>query len=265
MVDHNYLNTRGRIFDIQKYSIHDGPGIRTIVFLKGCAFRCRWCCNPESQSYKIETMISNGKEKIMGRDVTVAEVMEEVRKDSHHYRRSGGGLTLSGGESLLQMDFASDLLLAAHMEGYTTALESTGFADFEKIEEKILPHLDTFLMDVKHMNSAKHKLFIGQSNEKVLSNARKIAETGQNLIIRVPVIPTFNATPEEILEIARFARSLKGVKQLHLLPYHRLGTDKYKGLGREYLLEGIEPPTNEYMKELMEVAATTGLHVQIGG
>lgn len=163
------------------------------------------------------------------------------------------------------MDFASDLLLAAHMEGYNTALESTGFADFSQIEEKILPHLDLFLMDIKHMNSAKHKLFIGQPNEKVLENARKITDSGQKLIVRVPVIPTFNATPEEIIEIARFAKSLKGVEQIHLLPYHRLGTDKYTGLGREYLLDGIEPPTNEYMQKLAEVARTTGLHVQIGG
>lgn len=99
ILDNNYLNTKGRIFDIQKYSIHDGPGIRTIVFLKGCAFRCRWCCNPESQSYDIQKMVTAGKENTVGRDVTVGEVMEEVRKDASHYRRSGGGLTLSGGES----------------------------------------------------------------------------------------------------------------------------------------------------------------------
>lgn len=113
ILDNNYLNTKGRIFDIQKYSIHDGPGIRTIVFLKGCAFRCRWCCNPESQSYDIQKMVTAGKENTVGRDVTVGEVMEEVRKDVSHYRRSGGGLTLSGGESLLQMDFASDLLFGS--------------------------------------------------------------------------------------------------------------------------------------------------------
>lgn len=264
-VDQDYLNTRGRIFDIQKYSIHDGPGIRTIVFLKGCAFRCRWCCNPESQRYEIETMMAEGKEKVIGRDVTVGEVMEEVCKDMSHFRRSGGGLTLSGGESLLQMDFASDLLFAAKQKGISTALESTAFADFQAIEEKILPHLDVFLMDIKHMNSAKHKLFVGQPNERVLENARKIAQTGQTLIIRVPVIPTFNATPQEILEIARFAKSLPGVKQLHLLPYHRLGTDKYSGLSRDYMLTEIEPPANEYMQELADIAKTAGLHVQIGG
>lgn len=264
-LDTNYLNTIGRIFDIQKFSIHDGPGIRTIVFLKGCVFRCRWCCNPESQKYDIHPMIVDGKEKIIGRDVTVAEVMEEVMKDAPHYRRSGGGMTLSGGECLLQPQFASDLLFAAKQMGISTAIESTAFADFAMIEEKILPHLDLFLMDIKHMNPNKHKLFIGQSNEKVLENARKIAESGQNLIIRVPVVPTFNDTEEEILEIARFTRSLKGVEQLHLLPYHRLGQDKYAGLDRDYLLQNIEPPTNEHMQQLLEVAKTTGLHVQIGG
>lgn len=264
-LDTNYLKTTGRIFDIQKFSIHDGPGIRTIVFLKGCAFRCRWCCNPESQSYDIHPMVVNGKEKIIGRDVTVEEVMAEVMKDAAHYRRSQGGMTLSGGECLLQPQFASDLLFAAKQAGINTAIESTAFADFDMIQDKILPHLDLFLMDIKHMNAAKHKLFIGKSNEKVLENAKKIASAGQNLIIRVPVVPTFNDTEAEILEIARFARSLPGVKELHLLPYHRLGQDKYEGLNREYLLGDIAPPTDEHMQQLLQVAATTGLHVQIGG
>ena len=173
--------------------------------------------------------------------------------------------TLSGGESLLQPDFASALFQAAKAAGINTALESTGFADFEVIKEKILPWLDLYLMDIKHISSAKHKLFTGQPNERILANARKIAESGQKLIIRVPVIPTFNDTPAEILEIAQFARSLPGVEQLHLLPYHRLGQDKYAGLGREYLMSHIEPPANEHMEMLREVAATTGLHVQIGG
>ena len=260
-----YNQVTGRIFDIQKFSIHDGPGIRTIVFLKGCALRCRWCCNPESQSRAIQKMVRNGKEEIIGRDVTVEEVMEEVLKDMPHFRRSGGGLTLYGGESLLQPDFASALFQAAKAAGINTALESTGFADFEVIKEKILPWLDLYLMDIKHISSAKHKLFTGQPNERILANARKIAESGQKLIIRVPVIPTFNDTPAEILEIAQFARSLPGVEQLHLLPYHRLGQDKYAGLGREYLMSHIEPPANEHMEMLREVAATTGLHVQVGG
>lgn len=265
MMEREYLQVRGRIFDIQKYSIHDGPGIRTIVFLKGCPLRCRWCCNPESQEREIQTMIVGGKPKIMGRDVTVEEVMEEVLKDRFYFRRSGGGLTLSGGESLMQMDFASALLQAAKEAGTNTAMESTGLAKFSQIEKKILPYLDTFLMDIKHTDSEKHRYFTGVPNELILENARKIASAGQNLVIRVPVIPSFNATPEEILGIARFARSLPGVTRLHLLPYHRLGMDKYDGLGREYTLAAIEPPSNAYMERLARAAAVTGLHVQIGG
>lgn len=261
----DYLQVKGRIFDIQKYSIHDGPGIRTIVFLKGCPLRCKWCCNPESQSGKIQTMIVNGEEKITGRDVIVEEVMEEVLKDIAHFRRSGGGLTLSGGECLMQPEFASALLQAAKDAGITTAIETTSFAPFEIIEDKILPFVDTYMMDIKHMNSAKHKLFTSQPNERILSNAKKIAASGANLIIRTPVIPTFNDTPEEILEIAQFARSLSGVKKHHLLPYHRLGSDKYAELGRDYLLSHIEPPSNEKMEALAAVARTTGLYVQIGG
>ena len=160
-------DVKGRIFDIQKFSVHDGPGIRTIVFLKGCALRCKWCCNPESQSFEIQNMTLGGKTKVVGRDVTVREVIDEVLKDRIYFRRSGGGLTLSGGESLLQADFAAALLAAAKENGLTTAIESTGFAQFSTIS-KILPHWDYYLMDIKHMNSAKHKEFTTQPNELIL-------------------------------------------------------------------------------------------------
>lgn len=165
----------------------------------------------------------------------------------------------------MQPKFASALLQTAKACGITTAIETTGFVSFDVIEKMILPFVDTILMDIKHMSSAKHQLFTGQPNERILSNAKKLASTGANLIIRTPVIPTFNDTPEEILEISQFARGLIGVKEHHLLPYHRLGSDKYEGLGREYLMSHIEPPTMEKMNELLTVAKTTGLHVQIGG
>ena len=261
-----YLKTKGRIFDIQRYSIHDGNGIRTIVFLKGCVLRCRWCCNPESQNYAIETMIVQGEEKVIGQDVTVAEVMETVEKDRPYYRRSGGGLTLSGGESLCQPEFARDLLRAAYESGITTALESMGCASWEVIEG-ILPYLDQYLLDIKHMNPAKHKEYTGRSNELMLENARKIAESGMTeLSIRVPVIPGFNDTENEIREIAEFTRSLGNVRRLHLLPYHRLGQDKYTGLGREYLMGDVEPPAEDKMQRLLETAqAASRLGCQIGG
>lgn len=261
----NYLQAKGRIFDIQKYSIHDGPGIRTIIFLKGCALRCRWCCNPEGQSFESEKMLFNGDEKLMGRDVTVEELLPIIAQDSFYYRRSGGGVTLSGGECLLQPNFAPQLLHACHDMGYTTAIETTGFQKWEIIE-KYLEHLDYVLMDIKHMDSKKHKEFTGVPNELILENARKIAESGRaELTIRTPVIPGFNHTGEEIHAIAEFAASLPGVKAHHLLPYHRLGEGKYDGLGREYSMHGIEPPPDEYMRRLLSIAKRSGLHCQIGG
>lgn len=258
------LDVKGRIFDIQRYSIHDGGGIRTIVFLKGCPLRCKWCCNPEGQHYNVEKMTLGGKEKIVGQDVTVGEIIDIVERDRIYYRRSGGGLTLSGGESLTQPDFAVALLKTAKERGINTAMESTGFADFSVIS-RYLPYLDLYLMDIKHMNSAKHKEFTSQPNKLILENAKKITDAGARLIVRTPVIPTFNATKEEIGEIAKFASSLKGVTQMHILPYHRIGTDKYKGLNRDYSLTGIEPPSKELMNELLEVVNSYGLKGQIGG
>lgn len=258
------LETRGRIFDIQRYSIHDGGGIRTIVFLKGCPLRCKWCCNPEGQCYNVEKMTLGGKEKIVGKDVTVGEIIDIIERDRIYYRRSGGGLTLSGGEALTQPDFAVALLKAAKERGINTAMESTGFADFSVIS-RYLPYLDLYLMDIKHINSAKHREFTSQPNERILENAKKITDAGTRLIVRTPVIPSFNATKEEIADIAKFASGLKGVKEMHILPYHRIGTDKYKGLGREYSLTGIEPPSKELMNELLAVVESYGLKGQIGG
>ncbi len=258
-----YLATKGRIFDIQRFSVHDGPGIRTIVFLKGCFLKCRWCCNPESQEYKIQELTLNGKTKVVGQDVTVDDVMEEVEKDRAYYQRSGGGMTLSGGECLCQPDFAAALLRAAKERGINTAIESTANAEYSQIE-KLLPYLDTYLMDIKHMNSIKHKEFTGCPNERILENARKLARDAKRLVIRTPVIPTFNATVDEIRDIARYAKSI-GVSEMHILPYHRLGKDKYAGLGREYTLNEIEPPSKELMNELLKVVEQEGLKGQIGG
>jgi|InofroStandDraft_1065614.scaffolds.fasta_scaffold01806_3 pyruvate formate lyase activating enzyme len=287
-----YRQTKGRIFDIQKFSIHDGDGIRTIVFLKGCVLRCRWCCNPESQEYAIQTMKVSGEPKIIGRDVTVDEVMEIVEQDRPYYYRSGGGLTLSGGESLCQPEFARDLLRGAKERGINTAMESMACAKYEVIES-ILPYLDHYLLDIKHMNPAKHKEFTGKSNELMLENAKKIACSGQvRLSIRIPVIPTFNDSEEEIRAIARYAKELDeeargigghragtscsgmekyetgsyGIEKIHLLPYHRLGQDKYDGLDRKYLMKEILPPGAEQMEGLKRAAEQeSGLACQIGG
>lgn len=260
-----YLKTTGRIFDIQKFSIHDGPGIRTIIFLKGCPLRCRWCCNPEGQTYDIvEMKMPDGKIKTIGQDITVAELMDKIMMDMPYYRRSGGGVTLSGGEVLTQSDFAAAILRACKENGVNTAIESTAFAKYENIQ-KLLPYLDVYLMDIKHINSDKHFEFTGVKNEIILENAKRLAKDARKLIIRVPVIPTFNDTPEEIRDIARFTKSLLTVNELHLLPYHRLGSDKYSWLGRDYLAKDFELPNKEKMQRLLEVVKAEGLNCQIGG
>ena len=262
----DYLATGGRIFDIQRYSVHDGIGIRTIVFLKGCILRCRWCCNPESQSREIEIMKqADGRQKTVGEDVTVADVMKIVEQDRIYYRRSMGGLTLSGGECLLQPEFARDLLHAAKDAGFSTAIESMARVKYSVIES-VLPYLDQYLMDIKHNDAAKHEQFTGKDNALILENARRTAESGKcELIIRTPVIPTFNDTPQEIGEIASFASSLPGVRYMHILPYHRLGYDKYVGLGRPYPMGDLPTPGIEKMRELKAAVEKTGLTCIIGG
>ena len=264
-MDKALLETKGRIFNIQRFSIHDGPGIRTIVFLKGCPLRCRWCCNPESQEWKFEQMVTAGVTKTVGRDVTVEEILEEIKKDRVYYARSGGGgITLSGGECLWQPEFSEALLRAAKELGISTAIETTGYADIEVIR-RILKYTDTVLMDIKHVNGEKHREFTTRDNDLILANARVIAREANELIIRTPVIPTFNDSEEEIRAIAEFAASLEGVREMHLLPYHRIGSDKYAGLGRAYGMAHIQPPPREQMERLLAIVRSTGLTGQIGG
>ena len=261
----DYNHVVGRIFDIQKFSTHDGPGIRTIVFLKGCILRCRWCCNPESQSYHIERMNERDRVRTVGEDVTAGEVMQKVLRDQAYYRRTGGGLTLSGGEALCQTEFVTALLSIAKQNGISTAVETTACLPFDSMIAPHLPLLDTVLLDIKHTDSLKHERFTGMRNELILQNARRIAESDVRLVIRVPTIPGFNDTEAEIDAIAAFAASLPGVGEIHLLPYHRLGYDKYVGLGREYTMGEVPPPTPARMEELRRVAEARGLRAILGG
>ncbi|MGL5676348.1 MAG: glycyl-radical enzyme activating protein [Cellulosilyticaceae bacterium] len=259
-----YLKEKGRLFDIQKFSVHDGPGIRTLVFLKGCLFRCKWCCNPESQAYPVETMVFNGKNKEIGKDCTVEEVLKEIEKDRIYYNRSGGGVTLSGGECLCQPRFAKALLHACKESGIATAIETTAGVSREVVES-ILPVVDLVMMDIKHMDGQKHKAFTGKDNKTVLENARIIAQSGVELIVRVPIIPGFNDQVADIASIAQFVKSLETVQEIHLLPYHRMGQDKYEGLGRVYELKELVPPTESHMQELLQAVVREGLKGQIGG
>jgi len=263
-MEKDLLSVKGRVFNIQRFSIHDGPGVRTIVFLKGCPLRCKWCCNPESQEWEIQKMRVGDKVKTVGKDVTVGEVIDQVEKDRIYYRRSGfGGMTLSGGECTWQPDFSEALLKTAKGNGITTAIETTAYAEIDVIR-RLLPYIDTVLMDIKHMNENKHREYTTKDNSLILDNAKIIAREAKKLIIRTPVVPTFNDTEEEIREIAEFAASI-GVTEMHLLPYHRIGSDKYAGLGRRYEMAHINVPEKEKMQALLDVVNAVGLKGQIGG
>ena len=206
-----------------------------------------------------------GVSKEVARDVTVGEVIEEILRDRVYYNRSGGGgVTLSGGECLWQPNFSEALLKASKEYGISTAIETTGYAEMDVIR-RLLPHIDTVLMDIKHTDPEKHKEFTTRDNGLILENARHIAREAKCLIIRTPVIPTFNDTEDEIRGIAQFAKSLEGVKEMHLLPYHRIGSDKYAGLGRQYTMAHIAPPKKEHMERLFGIVNETGLIGKIGG
>lgn len=300
------FDQEGIVFDIQRYSIHDGPGIRTIVFLKGCPLSCRWCCNPESQIMKPVVMYQqkscvqcgrcikacalgaisfdnptfvdrekcvscgkcvdvciSGALSMKGRVQTVWETIQTVQKDATHYRRSGGGLTLSGGEPLTQPDFALELLKAAKERGWTTAMETTGFAPVEVID-RVMPYVDYALVDIKHINSDIHKQFTGVPNERILENAQRIASI-TNAVVRVPTIPGFNDNAATFEAIGQFALTMHGVKTIHLLPYHTFGENKYGLLGQAYPMDGVPNLSVEKQNELKAVIERVGLHCVIGG
>ena len=301
----NY-GAKGIVFDIQRFSIHDGPGIRTIIFLKGCPLRCRWCSNPESQKMKPELMyrsdqcircgscfkvckvgaINLDKEYIVdrekctscgecvlvcpssallmkGKTMTVEEVIKEARKDSIQYYRSDGGITLSGGEALVQSEFAKELFKACKAQGWHTAIETEGYTNEEVIRD-VMPYVDLVMLDIKSVNPKKHMEFTGVDNETILKNAKIIQEI-TNTVIRIPVIPKFNASREEITDIIKFVKTLPNVKKVHLLPYHRYGENKYKLLNREYEMKDTKELSDDYKSELKQIVESYGLECQIGG
>lgn len=301
----NY-NMTGTVFDMQRFSLHDGPGIRTIVFLKGCPLHCRWCSNPESQnnsptvmyrksdcfkcgrcisvckvgaiSFDNETHIDrkictgcgectnacpSGALVLKGKTMTIQQAIKELKKDATIFRRSGGGVTLSGGEPLVQYDFASQLLLACKSQGWDTAIETTGFGSSEAIE-KVIPYVDTVLLDIKHIDPYTHKKFTGLSNEIILKNAKRISQITKT-VVRVPIIPGFNYSYKDIEDIAKFVKTLNNVDTIHLLPYHTFGENKYDLLGIEYALDGLKRLSKEDLNEHKKIVESYGIKCIIGG
>ncbi|WDV44590.1 glycyl-radical enzyme activating protein [Clostridiaceae bacterium M8S5] len=297
----------GMIFNIQKYSINDGPGIRTTVFLKGCPLDCIWCHNPESQNtYKeityddkkcisCKSCVANCKNgcftesqsnirvnfetcsmcsecesqcpseaiKILGHSKSVKEIIDEVIKDRMFYEESGGGVTFSGGEPMMQIDFLNSLLDHAKSKGLHTAIDTSGYCSEEDID-KIIDKVDLFLYDIKHMDEEKHIKLTGHSNKQILKNLQKLITHSKNIWIRIPIIPTINDEIENILKIGEFLNSLNQ-KKVFLLPYHNISKDKYIKLSRNYALNDIKTRSHEYYEQIASYLKKYNLNVKIGG
>jgi len=235
----------GMVLRIERSSIHDGDGFRTVVFLKGCPLRCQWCSTPESQAFQVETTA----ETVYGKEMTVLDVMREIRKDSLLFFISAGGVTLSGGEILAQPEFSLALLKNCKQECFRTAIETSFFAPWEAIEP-LLPYTNTAFVDIKLMDDDLHKTYCGASSRLILENLLRTNETPGSfkLVIRTPILPGINDTEEEMDKLGAFCAGLNKLSRVQLLPYHKLGTATYEKLGREYLLKDVPVPTAEQME-----------------
>lgn len=308
-----YEEIRGLISNIQKFSIHDGPGIRTLVFMKGCPLRCKWCDNPEGQNghrqlqfisvkcvgadgckalcvevcpVEAINLSAEGKPEtdrgicqncgscvaaclygartLIGKSMTVEQVLAEIEEDRAFYRRSGGGVTVGGGEPLMQFEFVLALLRICKERFLHTAIETCGYASWEHLK-KLSEFVDLIYYDIKHMDPVRHKELTGVSNELILSNARRVLsdEVNSQVIVRTEIVPGCNDSDENIEATARFVAK-SGGQMMELLPYHRLGSSKYRQYGMEYELKDTEPPTEEHIKRLRNIVESFGLKEMTG-
>lgn len=242
-MDELVAKAKGIVLDVEHSATKDGPGIRTVVFLKGCPLRCIWCHNPESWSFRPETVDDTvrGGKKTYGVERTVADVLEEVLRDKAFYDASDGGLTLSGGEPLAQARFSSVLLRAAKNAGVHTAVETCGHLPRTVIDE-VRPHIDLWLYDIKGMDGELHRKHTQVDNTLILDNLRWLDETGAKIVLRCPMIPSLNDGDANLKALAELADSLKGVLQIDVEPYSPFGVDKGRQLGYGVYNAPMPPP-----------------------
>lgn len=288
------MSETARIFNIQRYSIHDGPGIRTVVFFKGCSLNCLWCSNPESISPKPQILFMaalcgecgrcetacragattahpefsrivdsglcrlcghclracpNGALRLAGRECPVEEIVREVKKDRAFYTQSGGGVTLSGGEPLLQAAAAAALLAALSKAAIHTAVETAGNVSREAMA-LVLPHTDLFIYDVKETDPRQHRRLTGHDNALILDNLAYIGESGVPVLIRMPIIPGLNDDPSRVSRVCGIAERVKGLRAVELLPYHSFGVNKHAASGRRYRAKDASEPTEVHLLRL---------------
>jgi len=252
------------IFDIRRYTIHDGPGIRTTIFFKGCPLRCWWCHNPESQETGIEQVnvqrTLDGRifesKKSVGRWQPAGEVINEIAKDEIFYRESGGGVTFSGGEPLMQPDALRELLMMCKEKGYHTAIDTSGHSEPSALK-KVINLADLWLFDLKLMNDLSHIEFTGVSNELALKNLEMLARQGKEIIVRLPLIPGVTDEKDNLEKISRLMKKLK-LDRIDVLPYHSIAKEKYQRMKRIYLAENIPEPNNEMIEETVNFFTQQG-------
>lgn len=299
--------TSGIVFDIKKFSIHDGPGIRTTIFLKGCPLACSWCHNPEGQAHQLELMLRaerciecaacevvceseaitgpaadtdtdrrlctacgacvdvcyTGAREFVGRTMTVAEVANEIERDTAFYDQSGGGVTFSGGEPLSQPAFLEELLHACRELDLHTCLDTCGYASWDVLEN-VWQDVDLFLYDLKLMDDTRHRQVTGVSNRPILSNLRRLDKLGHRVVLRVPIVPGFNDDVDNIQALGRFSAGLRSLAHIELLSYHRTGRDKYERLEKAFPTPGVQPPSDECMAHIARRLREFGLTVTVG-
>lgn len=263
----------GIIFDIKRFAVHDGPGIRTTVFMKGCPLSCQWCHNPESISAAICTVpktvrIGNKtftEDETVGREMAVEEVMKDLRKEQIFMKESGGGVTFSGGEPLLQYNFLSEMLIACRAEGMHTAVDTCGYAKWEALE-KVACNSDLFLYDLKLMDDNLHKIYTGVSNNLILENLRLLLAMGKKVRIRIPMIPGITFTERNINQTLEYLSNLKfPIEGVDLLPFHNTASHKYERFGFKNEFINLKSINKNELIDVKNRFENEGFEVKIGG